>query len=270
MRPMKSRWAVVMLLVLLSASLSLGSWIASACAESEGVSPSEFGALKDVLESINTSLEDIKKELQLMRELLSQRPPQPTRPADVMATVSLSGRPMLGRPDAPLTLVEFSDYQCPYCRRFFDTTLPALKAEYIDTGKLRYVFRDFPIDRIHPFARKAAEAAHCAGDQGRYWEMHDRLFQNHKALQVEQLKAHAQALGLDPGAFDACLEQGKYAAQVQRDLEDGAAAGVQGTPGFFLGKTRPEDTIQGMFIKGAQPVTAFRSVIERLLTEKEK
>jgi protein-disulfide isomerase len=105
-----------------------------------------------------------------------------------MAMVSLSGHPMLGHTGAPLTPIEFSDYQCPYCRRFFGTTLAALKAEYIDTGKLRYVFRNFPIDRIHPFARKAAEAAHCAGDQGQYWEMHDRLFHNPKALQVEQLR----------------------------------------------------------------------------------
>jgi protein-disulfide isomerase len=268
MRPMKSRRAVVMLIVLLSASLSLGSWTAPARAESEGVSPSEFGALKDALESINTSLEDIKKELQLMRELLSQRSTQPTRPADVTALVSLSGRPMLGHTDAPLTLIEFSDYQCPYCRRFFETTLPALKAEYIATGKLRYVFRDFPIDRIHPFARKAAEAAHCAGDQGKYWEMHDLLFQNPKALQVEQLKVYARRLDIVGVAFDDCLDQGKYATQVQKDVDDGAAAGVQGTPGFFLGKPRADGAIQGTIIKGAQPIAVFRQIIERLLAEK--
>jgi protein-disulfide isomerase len=202
-----------------------------------------------------------------MRELLSQRPTQQTRPADLMAMVSLSGRPMLGHQEAPLTLVEFSDYQCPHCRRLFGTTLPALKAEYIDTGKLRYVFRDFPLDRIHPFARKAAEAANCAGDQGQYWEMHDLLFQNPKALQVGQLKAYARRFDLDAAAFDACLDQSKYAAHVQQDVDDGAAAGVQGTPGFFLGRTRADGMLQGTTIKGAQPMTVFRPIIERLLAE---
>ena len=121
--------------------------------------------------------------------------------ADTRVTVGVANNPMLGAPEAPLTLIEFSDYQCPFCRRFAETTLPVLKRDYIETGKLRYVFRDFPLDRLHPQARKVAEAAHCAGDQGKYWAMHDLLFQQQQALQVERLKGYARQLGLNDPAF---------------------------------------------------------------------
>src|SRR2546422_1286610 len=140
--------------------------------------------------------------------------------------------PTLGRADAPVTIVEFSDYQCPFCQRFFATTLPELKREYIETGKVRYVFRDFPLE-MHAQARKAAEAAHCAGEQGKYWEMHDVLFQNQRALEVENLKEYAGRLNVDSTGFYACLNDGRYSAEIQKDHDDGAAAGVGGTPGFF-------------------------------------
>ena len=159
------------------------------------------------------------------------------------------------------------EYQCPYCKRFFQNTLPTLKSEYIETGKVRYVYRDFPVDRTHPHARKAAEAAQCAGEQDKYWEMHDVLFQNQPALDVEKLKAYARTLQLDSTAFDACLEQGKYAAEVRKDCEDGVAPGVSGTLGFFLGKTGPDDTIQGTLIIGARPFPVFRQAIADLLEE---
>ncbi len=256
-------------LVLLT-SLSLGMGAGAALAQSAPVSQAEFGALKGDLEHIKTELQEVKKELRLIRQLLSRRSTRPTRPARVEATVSVAGSPTLGKPKAPITLLEFSDYQCPFCNRFFQDTLPALKAEYIDTGKLRYVFRDFPLDRIHPQARKAAEAAHCAGDEGKYWAMHDLLFQHATALQVEQLKGYARRLDLDHTVFEACLEQGKYAAKVQKDYDDGVTAGVRGTPGFFVGKTRPDDTIQGGLISGARPLSVFRQAIERLLPKQER
>ena len=115
-----------------------------------------------------------------------------------------SRSPALGR-DAPVTIVEFSDYQCPFCRRFYATTLPAIKKEYIDAGKVRYVFRDFPLEELHSHARKAAEAAHCAGEQGKYWQMHDALFQNQGTLELPQLAEHARAVGLDSLVFNRCM-----------------------------------------------------------------
>ena len=268
MKPIHQKRLMAMLFLMMFASVGLQPVVAPAWAQSESVSRADFDALKNDLERIKIELSGMQLEIESMRPLLVQRSDQGTRSPHVTAQVSHAGNPMLGNTDAPLTLIEFSDYQCPYCRRFAETTLAALKREYIDMGRIRYVFRDFPLDRIHSQARKAAEAAHCAGDQGKYWEMHDVLFRNQRALQLEHLKVYARSLALDPIAFDDCLEQGKYGAEVQKDYDDGLAAGVQGTPGFFVGKTRADDTIQGSFIKGAQPIAAFREVIERLLGEK--
>ena len=216
-------------------------------------------------------LEGVRSELRQLREFLLQRLAQPQAsqpPARVVAKVAVGDNPTLGRKDAPLTIIEFSDYQCPFCRQFVETTLPALKKDYVDAGKLRYVFRDFPLDQIHPQARKAAEAARCANDQGRYWEMHDLLFQNQQALQPEQLTLYAERLNLDVKTFRTCLEGGKHRALVQKNYSDGISAGVRGTPAFFLGKTRADDTIEGVLITGARPLNDFRQEIERILTEK--
>jgi protein-disulfide isomerase len=252
---------VPMALVVLAVLAALFGTTAPASAQSEP-------ATKADLKAIQGELEALRKELKEIRDLLTRPARRQAPQAPVKARVSIDDDPVLGQADAPVTLVEFSDYQCPFCKRFFDTTLPALKAEYIDTGKLRYVFRDFPIDQIHPYARKAAEAAHCAGDQGKYWEMHDLLFQNQRALQTDRLKAHAEGLGgIDMASFEECLTSNKYSAEVQKDFEAGSAAGVRGTPGFFLGKSTPDGTFEGTFIRGAQPVQVFRNAIERLLKE---
>jgi protein-disulfide isomerase len=165
-------------------------------------------------------------------------------------------------------VIEFSDYQCPFCQRFFANTLPALKRDYIDTGKVRYVFRDFPLDSIHPQARKAAEAAHCAGDQGKYWEMHDTLFKNQRALMVDNLKDLARGLGLKDDDFTSCLDQGKHAETVNGHFTAGSAIGITGTPSFFIGKTSADGTMEAINIRGAQPIAAFRQAIDRLLEGK--
>jgi len=253
--------------LLLLAGVHPGPGTVAARADARSGAPAALAGVQEELATIKTSLDSLTKELQLLRELLAQRLAPPTPPPDRGVQVSLAGRPMLGASEAPLTLIEFSDYQCPFCRQVFETAWPVLKRDYIDTGKLRYVFRDFPLESLHPHARKAAEAARCAGAQGQYWAMHDVLFRNQQALQVGRLKAYARTLGLDAAAFDTCLDQGTYAAAVQQDYADGLAAGVQGTPGFFLGKTRAEDTIEGLPIRGAQPIAVFRQAIERLLGE---
>jgi protein-disulfide isomerase len=238
-----------------------------ALAQSKTVAQSELEALKRDVEKIKAELGVLREDLKLIRQQLSQGRAQPTQPGPTVANVSIAGNLIMGKKDAPVTMIEFSDYQCPFCRRFFETTLPTLKKEYIETGKVRYVFRDFPLDQIHPYARKAAEAAHCAGDQGKYWEMHDLLFQNQQALQAESLKMHARSLNLNGTAFDSCLDRGKYATEVQKDLDDGVAVGVRGTPTFFVGKTRSDGTIQGTLLSGALPAPVFRQAIENALRE---
>ena len=173
---------------------------------------------------------------------------------------------VMGDPDAPVTIVEFSDYQCPFCLRYFQQTLPQLKKDYVETGKVRYVFKDFPITQIHPQAPKAAEAARCAGDQGRYWDMHDRLFSgqqedwNNNPEAESIFKAYARELELDADAFDACLDSGKYADAVTANLNEGVRAGVTGTPTFF---------INGERLTGAQPYEAFQAIIDRKLSSSE-
>jgi len=146
--------------------------------------------------------------------------------------------------------------------------LPQIETEYIKTGKLKYVVRDFPLEAIHKEAFKAAEAAHCAGEQGKYWEMHDRLYNNQRALGPKDLPQHAQALGLDVPKFQQCLESGKHAARIRKDLEEGQQAGVTGTPGFFLGLTEPNDPRVKVLrvLKGAQPYSSFKNTIDALLS----
>ena len=122
--------------------------------------------------------------------------------------------------------------------------------------KVKVVWKDFPLTSIHPEAFKASEAAHCAGDQGKYWEYHDRLFQNQRALQVDALKKHAADLGLDAAAFNTCLDSGRYSARVRQGLQEGAALGVGSTPSVF---------INGRLVQGAQPFEAFKDIIDEEL-----
>ncbi len=163
--------------------------------------------------------------------------------------------PVRGPKDAPITIVEFSEYQCPFCARV-TPTLKALEQKY--AGKIRIVYKDFPLQN-HLQAPKAAEAAHCAGDQGKYWELHDRLFANQSLLQVPELKKHAAAVGLDQAKFDQCLDGGAHGARVQEDVVYGNAMGVTSTPTLY---------INGRLVTGAQPLPLFESIIDEELALK--
>jgi len=163
--------------------------------------------------------------------------------------------PSRGPDNATVTIVEFSDFQCPYCGRVYPTVEKLMK-DY--DGKVRLVFRHFPLS-FHPNAEKAAEAAACAQDQGKFWEMHDKMFTNQQKLAVDDLKAFAKDLGLDQGKFDKCLDSGEKAAMVSADEKDGESAGVSGTPAFF---------INGIFINGAVPYEQFKETVERELNRK--
>ncbi len=169
--------------------------------------------------------------------------------------VSLDDDAVKGSADAPVTIVEFSDFECPFCGKYVRETYSKIVSEYIDTGKVKYVFRDFPLD-FHLNAQKASEAAECAGEQGKYWEMHDVLFENQDALDVETLKMYAVSLGLDTEEFNTCLDSGAMADEVKADMADGQKYGVSGTPAFF---------INGKMISGAQPFEVFKAEIDAAL-----
>jgi protein-disulfide isomerase len=163
--------------------------------------------------------------------------------------------PSRGPANAPVTIVEFSDFECPYCSRAEETVSEVMRV-YGD--KIRLVFRDLPLPN-HQNAPKAAEAAHCAGEQGKYWEMHAKLFANQRALEVPALKGYAKDLKLDQAAFDKCLDSGSTAALVEASKKAGNEAGVNGTPAFF---------VNGVLISGAQPFEAFKEVIDAELAQK--
>lgn len=170
-----------------------------------------------------------------------------------------SDDPVLGNADAPVTIVEFSDFQCPFCRRFWADTYTQLKEEYIDTGKVRLVFRDYPLP-FHEAATPSAIAANCADEQGKFWQYHDKMFieqekqgQSTVTYGVTELKAWAQQLGLNTAQFNQCLDSKKYADEVEADTAAGSAAGVSGTPSFF---------VNGQLLVGAQPFSAFKALID--------
>lgn len=176
--------------------------------------------------------------------------PQPAAPVDMEAL--LDDDHVNGDADAPVTIVEFSDFECPFCARFYSQTYKQIEEQYIKTGKVKLVYRDFPLG-FHANAQKAAEAAECAGEQGKYYEMHDILFEDGVVGGVDTFKKYAQELKLNKGEFDKCLDSGAMAAEVRKDFTDGQRAGIQGTPGFL---------VNGQLISGAQPFQVFQQVIE--------
>jgi protein-disulfide isomerase len=198
--------------------------------------------------------------------VLAATPRAVAQPRDVV----VDGAPVLGHDGARVTIVEFSDYQCPFCRRHSAQVLPELVRDYVKAGKVRYVFRDFPIASLHPQAQRLHEAAHCGGDQDRYWQMHDRLFEDPRRTETSDLVAGARALGLDASRFERCLTAGTHAGTVRRALADGEKARVRGTPTFFIGLTEADGAPirSPLLIVGAQPYSVFKDAIERLLAEK--
>jgi len=169
-------------------------------------------------------------------------------------TFANAGAPTLGKPDAPVTLVEFSDFQCPYCQ----SAAPVLKQVAEKFGdKVQIIYRQYPIPSIHPFALKAAEASLCANEQGKFWELHDAMFADQKKLAVSDLKATAKRLGLNASKFDACLDTGRYVEQVQNDQREAERSGVSGTPAMF---------INGRFVEGGSvPFTTLEGLINKEL-----
>ena len=173
------------------------------------------------------------------------------------------GELALGRATAPLTMIEFTDYQCPYCRRFQVEVWPRLKHDYIDTGKLRYIARDLPLG-FHAAAAPAAEAAHCAGEQGKFWEMHAALLGGAADLVSGGIARRARAVGLDMTRFDECVARSTYAALIAAHVREADAAGIDGTPGFIVGRTAHGE-LKGLRIEGALPWEEFDALLRELL-----
>jgi protein-disulfide isomerase len=230
-------------------------------------SNADVEALKKEIQTIKEGQQAIQKDIQEIKKLLAARPAQAPGQVDPTNVVlDVTGAPFRGDKNAKYAIVEFSEFQCPFCGRHVKETVPQLDRDYIQPGKVKYVFLDFPLESIHKNAFKAAEAGNCAAEQGKFWEMHDRLFANQQALEPAQLTEHAKALGLDATKFQQCLDSGKSAADVRKDLSEGSKAGVSGTPTTFIGLTQPNGKVKILkAIRGAQNYASFKSTLDELL-----
>ncbi len=210
----------------------------------------------------NEEISQLLKEVQT-KAIPAGQPAVPAPPSVIQ--VSLDDDPVKGNPNAPVTIIEFSDFQCPFCSRFFTQTLPLIEENYINSGKVKFVYRDMPLDSLHQNARPASIASECADEQGKFWEYHDILFIKQKQWQGLSLaaadktfKEYAGDLGLQIASFDSCLESPIIADEVNKDVVEATTYGATGTPTFFIGNEKDG------FIKlsGAQPFTVFQSAIE--------
>jgi len=247
--------------------LSVGAWVACLLV----VHGAEAASRNDDIESLRREIEVLKQgqdaiasDIAEIKKLLEPlRPPPPVRPA--AGTLDTHGAPERGNAQAGVAIVEFSDFQCPFCKRHVDTTLAQLDKEYIATGKVRYVFMDFPLEAVHPMAFKAAEASHCAEDQQRFWPMHDRMFADQGALAPDQLVATAKALGLDTQKFKTCLDSDKYEERVKASIAEGEKFGVDATPAVLLGIVK-DGRIEGRkLLLGALPFEMFKQELDAVL-----
>ncbi len=234
----------------------------------------EVRELKEEVKVLQQGQEQMQKDLTEIKKLLEQgakAAPAPTARTPFEAKDLEVGKSAFqGNADATVTLFAYSDYQCPYCRRHATMVMPQVVKEYVDSGKLRLVMREYPIETIHPRAFAAAQAALCAGTKGKYWEMHDLIFANQKALSDDELKSHAQTLELDAAGFEACLSDEETDNRIRAEIQEAQSMGITGTPSFVIGLTDPEDSNEvrvTQYIRGAQPFTAFQGAIDSLLKE---
>jgi protein-disulfide isomerase len=234
----------------------------------------EIAALKREVERLKAQQVLMQRDLDTIKSLLQSlvRGQGQQEESFTDKPISITDAPSKGNASAKVTVVEVSDYHCPYCRRQNLQTMPQLMADYVNTGKVKYVFLDYPIAQLHPDAFLSHEAAACAGDQGKYWQMHDLLFTNSPAREVSQLTANAGMLGVDTKKFDECMNEGKgskHAAAIRQNIARMQQLGVGGTPLVLIGLTPPPGSPMKVvsFVYGAQPYPEFKSALDKALAE---
>lgn len=229
----------------------------AACATPLTADHQRLDDLQADIRTLSAQVEKISGQLQGMDRLI--------RPLEMRReTVDLAGAYRVGRSDARVAVVAFSDYQCPYCRTFHEETYPLLREHYVDTGKIVLAYRDLPLD-FHPMAKEAAVAARCAGDQGHYWEAADLLFESQENLGVDLYREIAGKLSLDAAAYLSCLDDPAVMADVRDDAMAAGELGIQGTPTFFVGRIDGDRIVDAIPMLGAQPYAAMAQTIDSLL-----
>lgn len=249
----------VILLLLCFGLTQLG--YAQAQSETKDPSQGELSALRTDIRALQAEQQQIITRLDELKQILqpSGQPPAP------VSSVSVRGEPFRGDSGARVALIEYADFECPYCGEYERKTFPKILSDYIISGKVKYFYRDLPLPE-HARALPAARAARCAGEQGKYWEMHDSIFAKQNALSVPALLDRAHTLGLDTAKFTECQSSEKFTSDIQKSVSEAQKMGIDGTPTFFLGVVGPdgEVTIEKR-LQGAAPFDVFKTEIDVLL-----
>ena len=234
--------------------------------QSKNKSDEDIAALKKQVQALEEGQQQILQELRELKKLLEARPMPPVAGSSPLATLNVRGEPFKGEPGARIAIVEYSDFECPFCGKYSREIYPQIIDTYVKTGKVRYYFRDLPLP-IHPNALPAALAARCAGDQGKFWEMHDSLFANQAALSPKDLADRAAALGLDQAKFGDCFTRVKYADAIRRVASGARQMGIDGTPAFAIGQVRPDGEVitVNQVALGADSFEEFKAVLDEVL-----
>lgn len=230
----------------------------------------EIAALKRQVQELRQQQDQMQRELTAIKNFLqSLLRPQggPETPDLVGASIPTANEPTMGSSSAKVTVMEISDYHCPFCRRQAQQVFPQLVNEYVNTGKVQFVFVDYPIAQLHPEAARTHVAANCAGEQGKYWEMHTSLFNNPAARDDAALVGQAKGVGVDVNAFQSCLASGRHTAGIQASVARMEQLGISGTPMTVIGLTpAPGQPLKVLkYVYGAQPYSAFKEAIDSVM-----
>jgi protein-disulfide isomerase len=231
----------------------------------------EITSLKSDVQNLAAKQQQVLDQLAEIKKLL-EKPTAAANPnvLQLPETINVEGNPSLGSASARVAIIEFTDFQCPFCGRFTEDAYPKIIADYVNTGKIRFLYRDLPLTSIHPWAQSAAVAAHCAGEQGKFWEMHNSLFTNQRSLKPPDIADRATKLGLDMTRFNECINSTRYNNAIEASTKSAQQMNISGTPTFLLGTFKDNGTIMKIekSIIGAYPYEKFQADLDALLQKK--
>jgi protein-disulfide isomerase len=235
--------------------------------QSRNKTEEDIAALKKQVQALEEGQQQILQELRELKRLLQTRAGEPIAGPPVVATLNVKGEPFKGEAGARIAIVEYSDFECPFCGKYTREIYPQIVEHYVKTGKVRYYFRDLPLP-IHPNALPAALAARCAGDQGKFWEMHDSLFANQAALSAKSFADRAAALGLDQARFSDCMSTAKYGSAIRNVASGAQRMGIDGTPAFAIGTIGAggEVVTISQVALGADSFEGFKTILDEILS----
>jgi len=231
-------------------------------------------SLKSDVQALTAKQQQILDQLGEIKKLLEKNNAAAANPSDGLQlpeTINTEGNPSEGQSSAHVGIIELTDFQCPFCGRFMSQAYPKIFSDYVSTGKIRFLYRDLPLTSIHPWAQPAAVAAHCAGEQGKFWEMHNSLFANQQSLKPPDIADRATKLGLDMTKFNECINSKRYDEIISTSVKGAERMNVNGTPTFLLGTFKDNGSVMKIekSIVGAYPFEKFQSDLDELLKQQK-